>query len=256
MINIKECKKYLINLEKRHDRLEKTTKNLHNKNYYDIIRFNAIEIKTLDQVKKYVIPQSIYPIIKRQRTAHNQLSMGAVGCYLSHLELYKKLLSINDDYIFILEDDTYPSLTLQQLELKINPPPNDWDIILIGGIYKKKRPINENYVEIDSFILLHAYLIRKKCIEKIVNRALPMTQQIDWWLSDLAAAKEIKIYGLTNTNWKQNPSINDTNIQTPMVIIEKFTNNIQSFSNNIFNNMRYRYHYVFITCCFPHPLCF
>ena len=48
--------KYLINLEKRPDRLVKTTKNLHNKNYYDLIRFNAIEI-----TKKLIAFKTVSP---------------------------------------------------------------------------------------------------------------------------------------------------------------------------------------------------
>ena len=51
MINIKDCKKYIINLEKRPDRLSQTLKNLNNKNYYDITRFNAFEIKSVDSLE-------------------------------------------------------------------------------------------------------------------------------------------------------------------------------------------------------------
>jgi len=224
MINIKECKKYIINLEKRPDRLAKTLQNLNDKNYYNITRFNAFEIKTIEEAKKYVVPESMYPIIKKQRTAHNQLSLGAVGCYLSHLEIYKKIISGNDDYAIIFEDDTLPSLDIDELQSRLTNIPNDWDIILIGGIYKKKAYYNDNIYDVEKFILLHAYIMSKKCAKKIVDKALPMNQQIDWWLSDLASEKKIKIYGLIDSRWKQNPIISDTNIQTPLLILENFNN--------------------------------
>jgi glycosyl transferase family 25 len=237
MINIKECKKYIINLEKRPDRLAQTLKNLNNKNYYDIKRFNAFEIKSIDEAKKYVTPESMYPIIKKQRTAHNQLSIGAVGCFLSHLEIYKMLANSNDDYVLIFEDDTLPSLDIDELQSRLNDAPTDWDIFLIGGIYKKKEYYNDNIYDVKRFILLHSYLISKKCAKKIIDNALPMNQQIDWWLSDLATNGKIKIYGLIDSRWKQNPLINDTNIQTPMLILEKFNNYNNNNNINIKKNI-------------------
>ena len=105
-------------MEKRPDRLSKTLDNLNDKKYHDIIRFNAFEIKSIDECRKYVSPKSMYPIIKKQRTSENQLSMGAVGCSLSHLKIYKMLSKSDDDYVVIFEDDTLPSFDIDKLENK------------------------------------------------------------------------------------------------------------------------------------------
>ena len=91
----------------------------------------------------------------------------------------------------------------------------------------------------------------KKCARKLIDKSLPMTQQIDWWLSDLATDKKIKIYGLTNSRWKQNPLINDTNIQTPLLILENFKNNNVITNKKIYNlTLKVIFILIFILICY------
>ena len=69
-------------------------------------------------------------------------------CNMSTEGRRKKKLEIDNlDSIIIFEDDAYPSFNFIELQEIINyNVPNDWDIILFGGIYNnyknEKRIIN------------------------------------------------------------------------------------------------------------------
>jgi GR25 family glycosyltransferase involved in LPS biosynthesis len=219
--DIYSIKKYLINLDKRKDRLITTTELLSKKGYYNIERVSAVEGKKLSSkaIKHYVDESALEPIYKNVRTEHYQLSIGAIGCSLSHFQIWKKFLLSNEKQIMIFEDDTFPTITSQELSFYLQYVPEDWDIILCGGIYNNLQPINPYVNKIYTFFCTHAYIINKNKLKFLLDNALPMSKQIDSWLSDLSVDGTLNIYGL-NTDWMQNPDINDTDIQTEMKIIQ------------------------------------
>lgn len=217
---INNMDRYIINLDKRTDRLYITMQHLHRYGYKNIVRFRAIDSSTFDndKIDTLTCPKSRKSIYNNYRTHDEQLSVGAIGCYLSHLALWEKMIAENKSHIMIFEDDTMPSIHIKNLNDYIKKVPNDWDIILLGGVYRNGWHIIDNVYKIQYFYCLHAYIIRNtKNIQYIVKRALPMAKQLDWYLSDLSRDKQINIYGIRHTpQWKQNSNIASTNIQTPI----------------------------------------
>lgn len=215
--DLKNSKKFLINLDKRIDRLSITSKLL-NEFGYDFTRYSAIDsLLKWDDVKDLVDSNSMLPIINNYRTQHHELSKEAVGCYLSHYNLWKDLKKSNEPYYIIFEDDTLPTITFDDLQKKLNIVPENWDIILFGGLYHRNKKVKgTNLCHIKRFYCLHAYMISKKGAEKLQN-LLPIKQQIDSELSDLSIAGKLNIYGLTDNSWIQNPMVNSTDIQTKIV---------------------------------------
>ena len=215
--NINKLEQYLINLEDRIDRFEITNNLL---NYYDftnVIKYPAIIGKNIpnEELIKIVKPSAIKSILDNYRTKHYELSYGAVGCYLSHINIWKKLEFNNLDYFLIFEDDTLPKFNFTHLqEIIKNYLPNDWDILLLGGIYNKCKYINDYVRKIYSFYETHAYIINKKGALKLLSKAFPIKKQIDSFLSDLTQNNYINIYGITKNKWTQNPQINQSDIQT------------------------------------------
>jgi hypothetical protein len=210
--------KYFINLEKRKDRLLITTELLNNKGYNNLIIYPAIDGSKLtnDELKKYVVSNAIK---NEFRNSHDQLSIGAVGCYLSHINIWKKMIELNKPRIMIFEDDTYPSINIIDLMNKIQNIPEDCDILLIGGLYNRSNTVNKYLCSVKKFYCTHAYMINNtNNIKKIVEKALPMSKQIDSWLNDLSKTDEIKIYGLIDDTWIQNEknNIGTTDIQIPL----------------------------------------
>lgn len=209
---------YLINLEKRTDRLKITMRLLKEKGFADIQRFRAIDsTNNWDHLKQFVAPEALQSIYAGFRTEHNQMSKGAIGCYLSHVELWKKSAEMDTD-IIIFEDDVLPTLTYTTLESRLQNVPNGFDIVLFGGFYDRQFNIINRYVcKVDRFYGMQAYLISAHAARFLISKALPITQQVDSFLSDLSEQGYLKIYGLRSNDFQQNPSVNSTDIQTPLV---------------------------------------
>jgi GR25 family glycosyltransferase involved in LPS biosynthesis len=209
---------YIINLDRNKDRLDVTSKLLRDYGF-DVKRYNAVDGKGLSDVKlnKYVHPYAMKSIKDGYRNKHHELSYGGVGCYLSHLNLWKVLTDSDEKHMIIFEDDTFPMFTKESLKNTMKYVPDDWDIVLFGGIYNSNTQINDYVCKIHSqFYCLHAYIINKNKLQKLIESALPMDKQIDSFLSDLVKKKEINIYGITDNLWKQNHDIFTTTIQTPI----------------------------------------
>ena len=219
-----DTKKFLINLDKRKDRL-KITKNLLEKYGYgtDLNRFPAIEGIKVGYSNPKIIkqdPSVINTIINKKRTEHHQLSIGAIGCYLSHLNIWKKLQKDHKhNHYLIFEDDTLPTIQRNDMNKLLKQVPDDWDIILFGGMYNKGKK-DEPFVKCTYFYCLHAYLINKNKLDMLISEALPMTMQIDSWMSLLIKEGRLNVYGINNSSWVQNTegNLNKTDIQTPVTI--------------------------------------
>ena len=233
--DIYSIKKYLINLDKRKDRLITTTELLSKKGFSNIERFSAVNGQKLSNkdILYYVDKDALQPIYDNERTEHHQLSIGAVGCSLSHLHIWNHFYSSKDEYIMIFEDDTLPNITCQQLSFYLVDVPHDWDIILCGGIYNGNTYVNKHVDRIESFYCLHAYIINKNKMELLLNTALPMSKQIDSWLSDLSKEGSLNIYGL-KTNWMQNPEVNQTDIQTKMLLGTVIDNKMNMYIMSVY----------------------
>lgn len=215
--SLDNIEKYIINLDTREDRFDITNNLLNQYDFKNVIRFPAVKGKNIpnNELLKIIEPSAMKSIFDNYRKEHHELSYGAVGCYLSHINIWKKLEKNNLDYIIIFEDDAYPKFNLTELQKIIkNDVPDDWDIIFFGGIYNNYNIINDNIVKLKRFYETHAYIINKKGGLKLLSNAFPIKKQLDSWLSDLASNNLVNIYGITQNKWIQNPKINSTDIQT------------------------------------------
>lgn len=209
------CPIYFINLERRPDRYNVTVPLLKKHGFNNITHLKAIDASKVN-VLKYVHKDHIKPILDNQRTKHSQLSKGAVGCTLSHLIIYKDILKKRIQHAIVFEDDVLPTRHISKIQVSLDELPNDWDIILLGGIYDKNRLYNRYLCHVGRFYQTHAYIINNKKLEYLLQHGIPITYQIDSWLSDLLESGKIKIYGMID-DLKINPQIATTDIQTRMV---------------------------------------
>ena len=155
------------------------------------------------------------------RSKHYQLTRGGIGCYLSHIKVWKNILQDGADIGLVFEDDsTVPANIQQATNEALKNPPSDWDMILLGvachtcsGV--RTRP---GFMRVKKFWLLHAYLIKASAIKKIFksDALFPIAQQIDSLLSELS--NTIKIYAVTPGICDQRAS--RTDIQAPLKKIE------------------------------------
>ena len=220
---------YLINLDRSPARLRKFTRFYESTDLGKVKAFErvaAVDGKSIN-VKSYVSSDAWDDIQDIQwfgfRTKHNQLTIGAVGCYLSHLKVYKAIRDSNYDYGIVFEDDVkfvHPDV-YKRIRVAMSNVPDDWDILLLGCVCHVCNKYAD-YQDLKHFFLMHAYIIKKNGANKILMHLehMPIRQQIDSELSTLASAGKVKILCLNKGIVLQDNATNTTTIQTPMRIID------------------------------------
>ena len=116
---------YLINLDRSTDRLAEFRKR--NAHLRDVVRFPAVDGQKLD--REALVAEGVI-------TQDCTYTLGALGCGLSHVALWKK--SIDEDRpITIAEDDAIFSQQFHthSEELTGNPS-DDWDIVVWGFVFQ------------------------------------------------------------------------------------------------------------------------
>jgi collagen beta-1,O-galactosyltransferase len=191
---------YCINLLKNKNRWTEIQK-LGNVANLDIYRFDAVDCTSFEKSKKYhhLLTNSSKDRLNlleknKYRKLHAELSPGAIGCYLSHYNIWKDI--VHNKYVntLILEDDAnIPSDFTNKYNNYIKDAPEDWDMIFLGYINNKSSSVNEKYIKLKKLYRTHAYIINQKGAQKLIDLMIPINYQIDSQLSDLS--DKINIYG-------------------------------------------------------------
>ena len=220
---------YCINLESNKERfylLDSMAKNAK----LSLARFEAIDTRgdLYLQYKNIIHPialEDMHQTLWRNKRIHEHgLTPGAIGCYISHMSLYKEALNRGDKMIVVFEDDTQiPKNFKEGILEKMKNLPENWDMFLLGWIPmgKENKLITKDLYHVHRFILMHAYVITEVGMRKILNLCMPIIKkQVDHVVSDFSHT--IHIYGTNPRGWiKQgSPSKNDayrTNIQIPLL---------------------------------------
>lgn len=148
------------------------------------------------------------------RLAHPDLTPGAVGCYLSHMQAWRCIADAGVPYGFVFEDDAHMNPTAYRTFRKAlrNMPP-DWDIILLGYLGNGEQ-INADVKRMNAFMCLHAYAISASAADRLWKGMLPISQQVDWELSGRIKEEGLDVFGLTPScvfqHWQ------GTDIQAPL----------------------------------------
>jgi GR25 family glycosyltransferase involved in LPS biosynthesis len=188
-------------------------------------RYSAIVGKDV-YVNHWLTPYAIIELeqteLNNYRLYHYQLTMGAIGCFLSHYNLMKQLIDdTNHDYYFILEDDiVFSKNTFHTVKQSIINAPTDFDMLLFGYIrtVKNTNYSNTDFIKLNSFWGTQGYVISKKGAIKFVNEvdANKIDSQIDAFLSRMIQQNKINIYAYKTPIIRTFQSISD--IQSPLLI--------------------------------------
>ena len=155
------------------------------------------------------------------RYTGRNLSLGEIGCALSHIRVYQKIMEDKIPIALILEDDAWltPSIVhvLNALEKKISP-----DTATVYGLSEGEKGSHSGilcspyYLErCKNIFCSHAYIITGKAAAVLSQELLPIKHPADCW-HWLNKHKIIKLYSvkpclvtqnnisLTSDIWKNN----------------------------------------------------
>ncbi|MBF0226306.1 MAG: glycosyltransferase family 25 protein [Desulfobacterales bacterium] len=155
------------------------------------------------------------------------LSMGEIGCLLSHLQIYRKMINENIEYACIFEDDNDFKPDLKIL-LKNYLLANlfDWELLLLGhsGRYNdsnvgsecssKRVHLFSHYhiaKPIEAPFQTFAYIIKKSAAIKLLQHAYPLRMPIDC-LTGHSTAVGVQLYVLTPPCTTHNETLFKTTI--------------------------------------------
>lgn len=192
-------KVFVVNLERRTDRLNYFNNHVLTKSYIlqkQCVRYDAIDGSKLEEetIYKYLTPYGKQKLLQKLRGGLYP-TPGAVGLALS----YKYILEANiDNNILLLEDDidivdNFDDQLIDSLQYL----PDDWDILYLGWCESsnlKRVPVNTHiYFMTGQINGTHAWLINKNAIHKVL-KLFPMNYIID---TELYMAKNIIKYSTT-----------------------------------------------------------
>lgn len=195
---------WVINLAKNTERLRRFSTFYEHSDLSSIplFRFNAIVGKELNAAQ-YLTPNA-YTVLRDTeqrgyRTKHYQLTRGAIGCYLSHIAIYRKLLADDKhDYYVIFEDDAVlAAYSKRSIAKAVSKAPADWDIINLAPARKVVRKQSRYFEKLEFFWGTSAYIIHKRGAAKMVAdfEAKPISMQIDSKMSLMIAQGRLNVYG-------------------------------------------------------------
>lgn len=222
-LNKDNLKCYIINLVRNPERLKRFEVQYETSDLNDIVleHIEAVDGRKID-IDEHISEQAKLDILSAERMGtrsyHYQLTRGAVGCYLSHMETYLRIANSKEPYALVFEDDVRfmkRKSVLTDLNRELTHVPNDWDILLLGCVCFVCGKYTAHY-DVNRFFLLHGYVIKRSSAAKIYEllRNEKIEQQLDAHFSDLCEQGLLKIYCLKNKlamQWNMG-----TNIQIPV----------------------------------------
>jgi GR25 family glycosyltransferase involved in LPS biosynthesis len=197
-------KVYLINLKHRNDRLikiDKILKKIGDKfSEYEI--FDAVNGKLItEEEKNNLLSLRSRRIFNNPSSFKDIRTLGAIGCYKSHIGVWELALERGEKEIIILEDDIILNVEVNKLKEYINTRPDNYDICYLDwyGLYGYDNTIeynsNWNRNNGDEISYFSAYMISEKGIKKLLKGIYPIEQQIDCYADAYAIEnKDFKRY--------------------------------------------------------------
>ena len=212
---------FYINLDDNNDRKKNITNLLNNLGFNNVTRFSAVNTKNwenLNRYKDYIHKDSYSYLVEtykiKQKRHHYDLTLGAVGCYISFYKIFQEIIDKNIPIAFICEDDLIldcKKADFWKIISNINIP-KDCDLLLINSYYYID-PIKNGLNNITFFLCTTFMIVTLEGAKNMIKNLIPIQCQVDTALSRLSYDKKIKIYGLSEPNLKLKRDDFKSNIQ-------------------------------------------
>lgn len=171
-------KAYIINLDNARDRRESMESQVQN---------SGLIYEFIPAVDGRSIPVSLLSIIRQEHSY--SVTPGEIGCSLSHLMVYKALVSTDDDCALVLEDDISLPDDISKFvnEIEKTIPKNSPCVYLLSHVnhYNGKSIFNlsngHSVHRVYNAAFSHAYIINKSAARILLNQLFPIWCVADQW---------------------------------------------------------------------------
>jgi GR25 family glycosyltransferase involved in LPS biosynthesis len=187
-------------------------------------RFNAIDGKKLD-IKNIVTDKAYKQILSAEnngyRLRHYELTRGAVGCFMSHTSLFKRLRDDESkEFYLIFEDDAMiQPRVIEYIKYYINNAPKDWDMIMFGVLREVISKQGKDYDKVKVWWGLFGYAVSKKGANTFLdylNTHGKIDKQIDSMMSMMTVENRLAVYSTKIHFIGHNEEGARTDIQLPV----------------------------------------
>ena len=188
---------------------------------HGLIRYEGVDGRAVP-IAEHVSPKALGEILRAERlkyrSKHYELTRGAVGCWMSHVNLWKSVLDTDAQFALIFEDDAVMARNIGS-HMREMRPPSDWDILLLGYVCNDcEVRTQDDMIKVNRFFGLHGYAINRRAIQKFLDshHSKTVTKQIDSVLSEMIAEGNLKVYAAPRQLVWQNNAAFGTSIQMPL----------------------------------------
>lgn len=160
------------------------------------------------------------PELARQSLGR-ELAPGEIGCALSHLRLFQRMVDENLDLALILEDDAILLPGLPEVLSRHQKLPAGWELVLLYHSEGKYSYWQRKALSSDQTIRRFVrppygtvgYLVTQAAARKILARAYPLHIPIDHWTGGHQASG-ISLHGIDPVQIRHRYAIDDPNDST------------------------------------------
>ena len=141
---------FLINLDRRPDRLQEAEQELKKWNIHGVERVEAVDGHTLPK--------------------HPSISAGALGLYHTHLNIIRYAKDNALKSVLILEDDVFFRPMIDEFDEFMKALPDDWQILHFGAHHiQKPIKVNERIVRNVQAFTTHSIAIRDVLFNRVIS---------------------------------------------------------------------------------------
>ncbi|OLY80864.1 putative inactive glycosyltransferase 25 family member 3 [Smittium mucronatum] len=181
-----------------------------------------LDIEVVDAFNPYANKKIINTLNSTILSEKTDISPGAIGCWLSHRELWSRIVEENIKSALIFEDDVDLASgfneKLSSVMSQLSSKNVYWDILYVGHCYQRtslQEPIITNPVIVQassSPVCMHAYGLSFGGAKKLLSKITKFKKPIDQQVSDLSNIRKINAYSINPAIAKQGAFSGDTNI--------------------------------------------
>lgn len=152
------------------------------------------------------VPAIFQTTYMKNRTSHWQMPThdpkGALGCSLSHYNVWKTIVDEDIPVAIVAETDMVPKSNLQERVQLALDHKDEWDMVLLGyrlkNYYLKDTHLTSTHGNFKrgkhGFQGAHGYMVTKKAAQTLMKYFYPIEYQVDAYFSMLVYLNKLRIW--------------------------------------------------------------